>query len=230
MSKVKIEGNASGTGTLTISAPNTDTDRSITLPDGAGEILTDASTLSSSNLSGALPAIDGSALTGVGGLTDAQLWRLSTDRSHNDGEIIGINSGEWEAYDDGNYGELGSSMSVSGTSSESTGGQFTFPSTGIWLVQFTGFCRIFTSEGYVGVRIQSTHNDGTDWDSATVALSSPYYFGYYHQPIATFIFDCTNTSTHRIRFQAREGGGYVTYYGSTNDGQTTALFMKLGET
>ena len=38
MSKVKIEGNASGTGTLTISAPNTDTDRSITLPDGAGEI------------------------------------------------------------------------------------------------------------------------------------------------------------------------------------------------
>jgi len=39
MSKVKIEGNASGTGTLTISAPNTDTDRSITLPDGAGEVL-----------------------------------------------------------------------------------------------------------------------------------------------------------------------------------------------
>ena len=47
MSKVKIEGNASGTGTLTISAPNTNTDRSITLPDGAGEILTDASNISS---------------------------------------------------------------------------------------------------------------------------------------------------------------------------------------
>ena len=67
MSKVKIEGNASGTGTLTISAPNTNTDRTLTLPDGAGEILTDASTLSSSNLSGALPALDGSALTGIGG-------------------------------------------------------------------------------------------------------------------------------------------------------------------
>ena len=39
MSKVKIEGNASGTGTLTISAPNTNTDRSLTLPDGAGEVL-----------------------------------------------------------------------------------------------------------------------------------------------------------------------------------------------
>ena len=45
MSKVKIEGNASGTGTLTISAPATNTDRSLTLPDGAGEILTDASNI-----------------------------------------------------------------------------------------------------------------------------------------------------------------------------------------
>ena len=40
MSKVKIEGNASGTGTLTISAPNTNTDRSLTLPDTAGEFVT----------------------------------------------------------------------------------------------------------------------------------------------------------------------------------------------
>jgi hypothetical protein len=40
MSKVKIEGNASGTGTLTIAAPNTNIDRTLTLPDGAGELLT----------------------------------------------------------------------------------------------------------------------------------------------------------------------------------------------
>ena len=67
MSKVKITRNASGTGTLTISAPNTNTDRTLTLPDGAGEILTDASTLPASQLTGTLPALDGSALTGIGG-------------------------------------------------------------------------------------------------------------------------------------------------------------------
>ena len=39
MSNVKIEGNASGTGTLTIAAPNANTDRTLTLPDGAGEVL-----------------------------------------------------------------------------------------------------------------------------------------------------------------------------------------------
>lgn len=45
MSKVAIQGNASGTGTLTIAAPNTNTDRTLTLPDEAGTVLTSASDL-----------------------------------------------------------------------------------------------------------------------------------------------------------------------------------------
>ncbi len=38
MSLVKISGNASGTGTLTIAAPNTNTDRTLTLPDATGTV------------------------------------------------------------------------------------------------------------------------------------------------------------------------------------------------
>ena len=38
MSKVAIQGNASGTGTLTIAAPSTNTDRTLTLPDAAGTV------------------------------------------------------------------------------------------------------------------------------------------------------------------------------------------------
>jgi len=47
MSKVAITGNASGTGTLTIAAPNTNTDRTLTLPDTTGAIV---STDSNGNL------------------------------------------------------------------------------------------------------------------------------------------------------------------------------------
>jgi hypothetical protein len=65
MSKVKIQGNASGTGVVTLTAPNTNTDRTITLPDSTGSILDSTSTLDATKLSGALPAIDGSALTGL---------------------------------------------------------------------------------------------------------------------------------------------------------------------
>jgi len=40
MAKVKIQGNASGTGILTVTAPNTSTDRTITLPDSTATIAT----------------------------------------------------------------------------------------------------------------------------------------------------------------------------------------------
>jgi hypothetical protein len=51
MSKVKIQGNASGSGVLTVTAPNTSTDRTITLPDATGTLLTADG--------------DGSSLTGI---------------------------------------------------------------------------------------------------------------------------------------------------------------------
>ena len=83
MAKVKITGHASGTGVLTVTAPNTSSDRTITLPDSTGTLLDEnsslpaanltgtvadarISTLTSSKLSGALPILDGSNLTGVG--------------------------------------------------------------------------------------------------------------------------------------------------------------------
>ena len=43
MSKVVIQGHASGTGDFTIAAPNSDTDRTLTLPDAAGTVLTSGS-------------------------------------------------------------------------------------------------------------------------------------------------------------------------------------------
>ena len=42
MAKVKIQGNVSGTGILTVTAPNTSTDRTITLPDATGTLATTA--------------------------------------------------------------------------------------------------------------------------------------------------------------------------------------------
>lgn len=43
MSSVKIKGNDNGTGILYLNAPNTNTDRTLTIPDESGTILTDKS-------------------------------------------------------------------------------------------------------------------------------------------------------------------------------------------
>ena len=55
MSKIALSGNASGTGTLTIAAPNTSTDRTLTLPNSSGTMATAESTLTQFNASGSAP-------------------------------------------------------------------------------------------------------------------------------------------------------------------------------
>ena len=66
MSKVIIAGDASGTGTFTISSPNSNTDRTLVLPDEAGTLVTSGSTLTTSQL----PAqLDISASASAGALT-----------------------------------------------------------------------------------------------------------------------------------------------------------------
>jgi hypothetical protein len=54
MSKVVITGNASGTGDFTIAAPNSNTDRTLTLPDEVGTVLTTAGVPSSAMPSGSV--------------------------------------------------------------------------------------------------------------------------------------------------------------------------------
>jgi hypothetical protein len=44
VSKIKISGNASGTGVVTLTAPNTNTDRTITLPDAEGTLVANTAT------------------------------------------------------------------------------------------------------------------------------------------------------------------------------------------
>jgi len=96
MSKVKIEGNASGTGTFTIAAPNSNTDRSITLPDAAGELL--------------LANGDGSNLTGISSPDSTPSFgvRLATSQTFNNGTTIKVACAteDWDtdsAWDTTNY-------------------------------------------------------------------------------------------------------------------------------
>ena len=68
MSKVVIAGDASGTGTFTISAPNGNTDRTLVLPDEAGTVLTSASVVAASQITTALNA------TGSAPIYAARAW------------------------------------------------------------------------------------------------------------------------------------------------------------
>jgi hypothetical protein len=68
MSKIALSGNASGTGTFTIASPNSNSDRTLNLPDEAGTVLTSASTVAASQITGALNA------TGSAPIYAARAW------------------------------------------------------------------------------------------------------------------------------------------------------------
>ena len=55
MSKISLAPNISGSATFTIAAPNSSTDRTLTLPDSTGTIATAESTLTQFNASGSAP-------------------------------------------------------------------------------------------------------------------------------------------------------------------------------
>jgi len=81
MAKVKITGHASGTGVITVTSPDTSTDRTITLPDSSGTLLDENSSVPAANITGTLPAISGANLTNLpasgsttfSGLTDTTI-------------------------------------------------------------------------------------------------------------------------------------------------------------
>ena len=54
MSKIALTPNSLGSGTFTIASPNSDTDRVLTLPDEAGTVLTSASSIPASSVTGLL--------------------------------------------------------------------------------------------------------------------------------------------------------------------------------
>jgi hypothetical protein len=168
--------------------------------------------------SGATITNSGTA-SGFGGITNAQQWRISAAQSNmNNGDHVTNN---WEVADSFGYGGIGSAMSQSS-------GIFTFPSTGIWLVQFTYNGTDGSAQDYVGGIITSTTNNSS-YGEAVKGNSSIQANGYFTGTI-NFMFDVTSTSTHKVRFAVHCETGQIALSGDTNRTDTGAVFIRLGDT
>jgi hypothetical protein len=104
MSKIALTPNASGSGTFTIAAPNSNTDRTLALPDEAGTVLTSATTLSPSTTNTSIVASTAQTLSGVSSITftgipsgvvrvTVVIRNLSTTTSNFPGIQIGTSGG-----------------------------------------------------------------------------------------------------------------------------------------
>ena len=195
--------------------------------DIASNAITDAkiSGMSSSKLSGALPAISGANLTGLpaGSITEADQWRKTVDQGVQAGAYTITNN--WERVDTANFEKLGTGMTEAS-------GAFTFPSTGYWLIdhhlrgnQVTGATR------YVTFAIQVSTDSGSSYTAATSgAINIPDAASGtdYMSGDTKHILKVTNASTFRVLFNGNSAA-YFVIDGHTGQTETSASFMKLGD-
>lgn len=162
------------------------------------------------------------------GLTDFDTWILTGSFN---GSVDPI-SNNLTRYSVNGANYLGTGMSVSN-------GVWTFPSTGYWriTVKFRSQRQSGHQSTHQKIEIKSSTDNFSSSDILAVADSS-YYDNYptggrQVSGSASIIFDCTNTSTHKIRFAAvvnDNSGNGNEFLGSSTVGLTTFEFIKLADT
>ena len=210
MSNVKIEGNASGTGTFTIAAPNSNTDRTFNLPDEAGTVLTNSSSINTSQLAG------------TGNITTARVYRVNLSFSGSSGTI----SSNWEEADTDGAGGFGSSPTVDGS------GVWTFPSTGYWLIDYKFRVNQNVDLGYMEVFLEYTGDNGTNWSEAANGITGwgTRTSGVYSSAIqGKALFDITDTANQKLRI-TYAGSASLNFEGNSGTNANHLSFMRIGDT
>ena len=141
MAKVKIQGHASGTGVLTVTAPNTSTDRTITLPDATGTLLN--SDGSGANLTN-LPSDVQVSATAPSSPSEGDLWFNSASSA-----VGNISSKAMAVYNGTSWNQMSNLFSATGGTVTSYSGykSHTFTSSGTFVADVAGTVDIMIVAG-----------------------------------------------------------------------------------
>ena len=192
-SNIKI-GNASGIVTATSFS-------------GSGANLT---SLPAANLTGTLPAISGANLTGLtSGITMIDSWSITSNFTQSAGHTE-VTANWRRNYAGSTYwGVLGSAMTESS-------GVFSFPATGIYLVQFNFHGRSNGSaQSYIGARLFVSQNAGVGYGQMAFNYSQAYASQAHFNCSNSAILDVTNISNTKFRFNTEVQSSTI-WFGETN--------------
>ena len=154
-----------------------------------------------SKLTGALPAVDGSALTNLpaGGITEADMWRVTADFSGNASPIST------------NLARVGTDFAVLGTGMSHVNGIFSFPSVGHWKIEYHMWMTSMNHSQGNGGYIRTSQNAGASWHWTNASRSGIYKFSAAYpsegMSFATCIFNVTDIAQARVSFIFGAGQG-----------------------
>jgi len=162
-----------------------------------------------------------------GGITEADNWRISADSS-NSGSGREILTSNWERNDT-NFQQIGTGVSQSS-------GNFSFPSTGKWLIQLSYCWQSVDSGGtnqphvYVIAEIQATTNNSSYDRIARSPTSNDNTGGtYWKSSYVSVMLDVTDISNQKVSFSAYRANG-LKVMGSSSQTDTAVTFLKMGDT
>ena len=211
MSNIKLVHSGGNSVSLTTPTSNPSSNITFKLPDAdgtAGQVL---QTDGNGNLTFVNP----------GGISFSQQWRLTSNKSTS--STTSDISANLEVVDSDGYGGLGGTMTQSS-------GIFTFPSTGIYLILAKGSYSASggSTSNYNEMDLHTT-TDNSTFNRAAIGwcyIAS----GGYGTAACDFVFNVTNTSTHKVKFRGASASSNAYLTANTNDNQTHFTFIRLGDT
>ena len=179
-------------------------------------------------VTGAVPVANGgTALTSgfVNGFTGAATTFRITANFANSADPITSNL---EEADTDGYGRLGTAVSQSS-------GIFTLPSTGIWLILLNfafdegGGGADTSMHAYINTNTQYS-TDATAFGIAAEGRASFTGSNARQGADCAFVFDVTNTTTHKVSFSVDGITTNNNTMGNTNQNTSSVTFIRLGDT
>jgi len=191
-----------------------------TIQDTAGNnIINESSDTITIGASGDTIALAGTTVTGITqGITGADQFRLSADFA---GEATPISS-NLERVDNSTFAKIGNGMSLSS-------GVFTFPETGLWLVEIIALTeRTNTNDNSMKILIDTTTNNYTDGGTFVAAsITSGTTEPSSAMGTGRTFYNVTNTSNNKVRFSTSGMSGNTTK-GDSGINETYFTFIRLG--
>jgi len=161
-----------------------------------------------------LSNVTAAGIPGHGSLTNFEIWEI---QSNIDADANPITT--WARQSEASLG----------TAITQSSGIFTLPSTGYWLIQLCIYSRT-QSGSQVIVKLDTTTDNSTYTTQAITKIDQENTGGQIDVIMpASYIFDVTNTSTHKFKtiLDLNDASNHL---GGYTDGRTHMTIIRLGDT
>ena len=191
---------------------------------GGGSFSLQAPSSSSNNRVFTLPDVADATMATLNGISEFDQWYLTSDVSNSGNDAVITVWSRFAEADEAAASPLGTGMSHSS-------GVVTFPSTGKYLVVFNGVYFLGADDNVL-VFTQVTKNNSAYNTYGTSKDGNPGSHFVSGSGVSFAFIDVTDTSNVKVRFYATSIGTNSTVQGfdSTNGVQSTALFVRIGDT